>query len=61
MHENPLSIVEMRAKIAALPQERRALLTDKDEGTQEAPRPNAPTGRTVSVDIAKEPAHTTEA
>ncbi|MGA2510221.1 MAG: DUF3761 domain-containing protein [Candidatus Acidiferrales bacterium] len=36
MHENPPSVAEIRAKIVALPQERRAVLIDKDEATQEA-------------------------
>jgi hypothetical protein len=36
MHENPPSVAEIRAKIAALPKERRAALIDKDEATQEA-------------------------
>ena len=36
MHENPPSLVEIHAKLAALPPERRAALADKDEATQEA-------------------------
>src|ERR1700689_29307 len=36
MHENPPSVAEIRAKIAALPPERRTPLIDKDEVTQEA-------------------------
>src|SRR5260370_1032213 len=36
MHENPPTVEEIRAKIAALPPERRAPLIDKDDTTQEA-------------------------